>query len=68
MKITIEVPENLIDWKEIWMKHEEWFNEASKSKYCKLCGWSHSDPPEWSEQEEKIEKLVEEHIRKRLPK
>jgi len=45
----------MIDWKEIWETFETWMcdNEDNRNYY-----------PEWEEQQDKIEELVDVYIRK----
>ena len=47
-----------IDWEKVWDELDDWYREESKDKQCPTCKHIEKDPPEWEEQQQQIEKIV----------
>ena len=50
-----------LPWADIWDTFDEWMDE-NRSLYCKKCGQMERPCPDWGDQQEKIEELVEAHV------
>lgn len=52
-----------IDWNKVWNEFNTWFNTQRKPP-CKTCGQRNLlDHPEWEDQQDKIQKLVNAQVR-----
>lgn len=51
----------MIDWGRVWTDFDYWMDHPPKEEPCKTCGYaepSHLCNPDWEDQQEKIEQLV----------
>lgn len=51
-----------INWTKLWEEYDLWWDNC-KSKRCKTCRHILGDYPEWEDQAEKIEQLVNEQMK-----
>lgn len=59
---------NTIDWKKIWDKYNDWFEDLDRRQKCNTCGHTARNDPEWEDQQEKIKQLIDEQVREIVKK
>lgn len=57
-----------IDWKKIWDDFEYWLCKMEDTGRCESCGGSKYCFPDWDEQKDKIQELVDGQVREILEK
>lgn len=56
-----------IDWTKMWNDFDDWIdNERSKTSKCKTCDNINHVEPDWEEQQDKIERLVNAQVQEIL--
>ena len=56
---------NALDWAKVWADVDEWYQAAHKKERCKHCGHLDHYYPDWDDQQNAIEKMVNKQLSKK---
>lgn len=51
----------MVNWEKLWQDFNDWCDLPRRTS-CKTCGHVDLNDPEWPDQQDQIEKLVEEQL------